>query len=177
MELTESALLLEVPAAEGAVGRWRQHLDTAATLEVPAHITALFPFVPSASIDDDVLARVAAVTGSTEPFDLILDRTAWFGSEVLWLAPADPGPYRDLTSRLWAAFPDQPPYGGAHADVVLHLTVGSVGTQVPVAELRRAERHLSGSLPIHQRVDRLALWVGGGAPGSWRRVRELTFGS
>jgi hypothetical protein len=43
---------------------------------------------------------------------------------VLWLAPDDPAPFRELTDRVYAAFPEHPPFAGAFADVVPHLTVG-----------------------------------------------------
>jgi hypothetical protein len=48
---TESALLIPVPAAEPTVQRWRERLDPACRLGVPAHVTLLYPFVaPGRSI-------------------------------------------------------------------------------------------------------------------------------
>ncbi len=44
---TETALLVEVPAAEPYVAQYRSKLDTNAGLGIPAHITVLAPFVPA----------------------------------------------------------------------------------------------------------------------------------
>jgi hypothetical protein len=43
----ETALIVEVPAAEVVVGRHRAALDRAAALGVPAHLTVLYPFRPA----------------------------------------------------------------------------------------------------------------------------------
>ena len=173
--MTQSALLVEVPAAELAVSGPRRELDPAAALGVPAHLTVLFPFVLPAAIDDQVLARVTAVADTVRPFDLALSRTAWFGDDVLWLAPDDPGPLRRLTDQMWAAFPEHPPYGGVFDDVVPHLTVGQAGSHAAPDALRTVEPGVAGRLPVRQRVDSLSLWVGGTRPGSWRRSREFPF--
>ena len=43
----ETALIVEVPAAEVVVGRHRAWLDRAAALGVPAHVMVLYPFRPA----------------------------------------------------------------------------------------------------------------------------------
>jgi hypothetical protein len=45
-ESGQSALIIEVPEAEPAVARCREHLDASDALGVPAHITVLAPFMP-----------------------------------------------------------------------------------------------------------------------------------
>jgi hypothetical protein len=50
-----SALIVEVPAAEPAVARHRERLDSSAPLGVPAHITVLYPFLPPGAIGPAVL--------------------------------------------------------------------------------------------------------------------------
>ncbi len=67
---TESALLLEVPAAEPAVGGARAHHDSSAPLGVPAHLTVLYPFVPQPTWDARALLRVAAVAAAAAPVEL-----------------------------------------------------------------------------------------------------------
>ena len=71
-----SGLIIEVPEAEPAVGELRMRLDRVASLGVPAHVTALFPFVAAASIDADVLDRIADVACGSHPFDYLFSRTA-----------------------------------------------------------------------------------------------------
>jgi hypothetical protein len=57
-EELQSALLLPVPAAESVVGPHRARRDASARDGVPAHVTVLYPFLPTA-IGPDVLAALA----------------------------------------------------------------------------------------------------------------------
>jgi hypothetical protein len=62
-----SALIVEVPAAEPAVARRRERLDSSAPLGVPAHITVLYPFLPPGAIGPAVLGdlgRLFAAAGA-----------------------------------------------------------------------------------------------------------------
>ena len=43
--------------------------------------------------------------------------------DVVYLAPEPDAPFRRLTAALASAFPDYPPYEGAHEEVIPHLTV------------------------------------------------------
>ena len=130
---TESAVIVAVPEAEPVVGTLRADLDRAAGWGVPAHVTVLYPFLPPDRIDDRALTALAAAIRTVPAFDLVLPRTAWFDDSVLWLAPEPDQPFRALTAAVWARFPDYPPYGGGHADVIPHLTVGH---DAPAAVLR-----------------------------------------
>lgn len=40
------------------------------------------------------VAAAEPVVATVAPFELVLDRCAWFGEDVLWLAPVDDGPLR-----------------------------------------------------------------------------------
>lgn len=86
-EATETAVIIPIASAENAVSKHRLRLDVAASEGVPAHVTVLFPFVPPIEVDDEVIARLAAVFAATSAFDCNFDRCAWFGDAVLWLAP------------------------------------------------------------------------------------------
>jgi hypothetical protein len=91
---------------------------------------------------------------------------------VLWLEPEPGQPFRSLTAAVWAAFPEQPPYGGAHQDPVPHLTVAeSRMAGLPAAQA--AERTVQAGLPLRTPVDRLLLIAGAEAPRSWRVLHEL----
>jgi hypothetical protein len=153
----ESALLVCVPAAEPTVGTYRARLDASAREGVPAHLTVLYPFLPPALIDDAVLAALAALFGCVTAFGFTLDRVRWFGDEVVWLGPADEAPFRALTGMAFAAFPSCPPYGGAYADVIPHLTVGDHGG---AAELRAAAEAVSRWLPIEAVATEVTLMTG-----------------
>ena len=100
-----SALVVLVPEAEPVVARQRQLLDASAPLGAPAHVTVLLPFVPPAEQDESTLARVGATVRAVPAFRYAFRRTDWFGDDVLWLAPEEPGPFRELTERVQAAVP------------------------------------------------------------------------
>lgn len=165
-----SALVVAVPEAEPVVGHLRQRLDGSARLGVPAHVTVLFPFVPVTDVDDQVLRTVAEVVGSLAPFGYAFPRTDWFGDAVLWLAPADPGPFRELTSRVVAAFPQHPPFEGAFEDVVPHLTVGH---RHPRPVLEAAEREVLPRLPVTGWATEVLLLTETASGGRWEQRAAL----
>lgn len=172
----ESALIVPCPAADPALGHHRARLDRAAEVGVPAHVTVLYPFRPEPAVDDD--ERLRALLAAVPAWTTCFDRTAWFDDAVLYLAPADPAPFVELTAVVAAAFPEHPPYGGAFATVVPHLTVGS--SERDVDALRAAERAVLPRLPIEQAVDHVELWCGPAlatAPAaSWRRRASYRLG-
>jgi len=170
MPHTETAVLVLLPEVDEVVGPYRARMDRAAGLGVPAHVTVLYPFVPPDAVDARVIDALAAAVATVPAFDVTFDRTAWFDDRVLWLAPAPAGPFRDLTRAVWAGFPAHPPYGGAHDDVIPHLTVGH---DVPVDALRAAAAAIAPRLPVRARVTRAWLLRGSAEPGSWQRVVDL----
>ena len=172
MAETVSAVLVPVPEAERVVSRHRARLDAAATAGVPAHVTVLFPFVAPAAITAGTLAALAAAVAPVRPFDCQFPDTAWFGSDVLWLAPRPDEPFRALTRVVAGAFPGYRPYDGAFDDVVPHLTIGDRPSG-GAAELRAAEAGVLPLLPVTARISSVWLMTGGAAPGSWRTVAEF----
>ena len=85
----ETALVVEVPAAEHVVGQFRAQLDANALLGVPAHITILAPFMPAGRIDAGTLADLESLASGIEAFDFC--STARPGSE-----PACSGSGREI---------------------------------------------------------------------------------
>ena len=166
----ESALVIEVPEAEAAVARHRERLDENAAMGIPAHITVIAPFLPRAGIGAPVLDELSRLLGGVPRFRFRLARTAWFGEQVLWLAPDDPGLFSALTERVYAAFPACPPYGGQHEDVVPHLTVG---LHQPLAEMLAAEEALRPQLPIEAQATAVTLLVGPASGGQWTRTARF----
>jgi 2'-5' RNA ligase len=159
-----SGLIVEVPEAEPVVARLRERLDASAPLGIPAHITVLFPFMPPSAIDPAVLAELAHLFAAISRFRFRLDHTDWFGNEVLWLAPRDPGPFRALIEAVHQAFPAFPPFEGQFSDVVPHLTVGKGH---PVSDLRAAEESVRAHLPIDGHATEVTLVTQQSAGGRW----------
>ena len=169
---SESAVLIPVPEAERVVSCHRDRLDRAAAWGVPAHVTVLYPFVAPPAITAATIAVLADAVRTISAFDCVFSATAWFGEEVIWLAPRPDEPFRALTHAVSAAFPGYLPYGGVYNDVIPHLTIGDRPTG-GVAELRAAEADVLRWLPIQARISRVWLMTGNAAPGSWYAVAEL----
>jgi hypothetical protein len=51
----QTAVIVPVPAAEPMVSRWRARLDSSGAPGMPAHITALYPFVPEKRLTGGLL--------------------------------------------------------------------------------------------------------------------------
>jgi hypothetical protein len=67
------------------------------------------------------------------PFGFALTRVGRFPG-VLYLAPEPAGPFVRLTTECNARWPDFAPYGGAHDQVVPHLTVAEGPEPAGLAE-------------------------------------------
>lgn len=151
-----SGLVVLIPEAEPAIGHLRDRLDPNAPYGVAAHVTVLFPFLPPDAIDSGVLDRLGELFAGVPSFSYAFERTDWFEQDVLWLAPTDDRPFRHLTRLVHRAFPDYPPFEGAFADPIPHLTVGH---ESPIEALRAAEDELAGLAPVTGRASRVTLLV------------------
>lgn len=157
MAVPQSALVVLAPAAEAAVGKFREAHDPSATEGMPAHITLLYPFKPPGEIDAAVLDRLRQCFAAFAPFHYSLAVTRRF-PDVLYLAPEPDHPFRRLTLAVWQLFPETPPYGGRHANVVPHLTLAQLADghrlDEVAAEFERASRQ---ALPIRAMASEVAL--------------------
>ena len=160
-------------AAEVAVGEHRRNLDGAAAWGVPPHVTVLYPFVePALAHQPGTLDAIREAVRRVPAFDCSFAETSWFDQEVLWLAPNPAQPFKDLTTGIFEAFPDYPPYAGAHDESVPHLTVGE-RRLADLSALTHAEQKVSAHLPCFARIDTVLLIEGASAPQSWRLVQEF----
>lgn len=165
-----SCLIIEVPAAEPAVRQHRDRLDASARAGIPAHITVLAPFMPPETTDATALAELERLFKGASRFRYRLDRTGWFGDDVLWLGPRDAAPFRALTQRVFRAFPAFPPFEGRFDDVVPHLTIGHGH---PLSDLRAAEDSVRARLPIDGYADTVTWITRQPAEAHW--VKAATF--
>ena len=172
----ESAILVPVPEAEPVVGQLRARLDRSASRGIPAHVTVLYPFVPPEQITAAVIAKAAAAVASVRSFDCQFAGTGWFGDQVVWLAPEPASPFRALTAAVHAAFPKCPPFGGAFAEVIPHLTVGD-RPEGRLGVLGAAEAEVLPALPVRTHVSRAWLMTGTQAPGSWQLRATFPLGT
>ena len=155
--MIESALLVLVPEAEPLVGPFRAEHDPAAAEGIPAHVTVLYPFVAPADHDAAVDRALAETFASFAPFEGRFAEIKRLPG-VLTLAPEPAERFRELTVSLWQRFPDHPPYGGKHPDIVPHLTIGLNDDETALDSLERAFAVAAADhLPISSTVRSVAL--------------------
>jgi len=171
-----SALIIEVPEAEPLVHRWRVHYDPVAARGVPAHITVLYPFVEPEACDESTLEEVQRAVVGAEPFDYELVRVDGFPG-VIWLRPEPDEPFKDLTKRLAAAFPDHPPYEGLIDEPQPHVTTAMVSFGIDQAELAsRIREDVGWRLPLRCSATVVSLFVEH-EHDAWRRFGTVPLGA
>jgi 2'-5' RNA ligase len=167
----ESAIIVPVTVPVG-VNRLRERMDPSAAQGVPAHVTLIYPFMPPGRLKDDVRRTIEQIIASESVFPFTLSSVhRW--PNVVYLAPEPVEPFRRLTTALAAAFPDYPPYEGAHDDVVPHLTVAQ---DVPEDYYAAAEHALPAMLPIRD-IAREAWLIGHTPDQAWHTLWRLPFGT
>jgi 2'-5' RNA ligase len=98
--------------------RYSPHLLTI----FPAEITLLYPFVPMDELES-ACQTLRVIGTEIAPFEIIMRGYGRFPGTT-FMAPADPVPILAVFHRIFAAFPDYPPYRAAFGnDLHPHMTV------------------------------------------------------
>jgi len=151
-----SVLQVPVPELEEFVRGRTLHYDASYLSTDPdhvhAHVTALGPFADA--LTPDIERRIAAIAAETPAFDFVLAQVATFADGIIHLLPEPDEPFRKLTARLAAEFPEHPPYEGRYGDVAPHLTLDLLSPDVTEASTLAL---LDGVLPARCRATRLDL--------------------
>ena len=143
----ESGIVIPVPEAEGVVGRFRTLHDPQARFGVPAHITLLYPFDHPSKVSRS-LSSLQNLFAEVPPFEFSLAEVRRF-PETVFLHPEPVESFVSLTEKLVRAWPEFPPYGGAFASVIPHLTVADrAATDV----LDTVAESIARSLPLRCRA-------------------------
>lgn len=154
-----TTVILPVPILDDLIDR------SAQSVGMPAHVTILYPFLRAGALDCENRRALASLILGTAAFPLTLERLGRFPPSIVYLAP-DPGePFTALTRALAERWPGHLPYGGAHEEVVPHLTVG-YEAEVPAELIRK--------LPVQTRAEEA--WMMGRAPGRWIRLARFPLG-
>jgi hypothetical protein len=161
-----SALIVPVPELDPVVGPHRRALDSGAVLGVPAHITILYPFMPTAALGPSVLAELRHLFAVIDAFEISLASIDWFAREVVFIRPEPDDALRQMTTLVAERWPHWPPYEGAHPDPTPHLTIGDNGDDIAMTKAAHA---VGESLPIDVEVSEVQLYTGSLEPGSWQR--------
>jgi 2'-5' RNA ligase len=158
--LAESALVLLVSEAEPLVKPFRDLHDPAAAKGMPAHITLLYPFKSPDELDGAVLDDLRQCFAGFAPFRFTLAETRRFEAPiaVLYLAPEPADEFRALTEAIWRRWPDTPPYGGRHPEIIPHLCVAQVDDRRQLDQIAlRFAPAAKNALPIEASAAEVAL--------------------
>ena len=167
----ETALVLVLDEAEPFDAVRRDLAIATAARGIPFHVTLLYPFAPRDELTDAVIAETRSFFAAREPIEFYLTRIATWPS-VVYAAPEPDAALRECMQALFARFPAWPPYGGLHAEVVPHATLGEdVDATRVVAEI---ERRLAAHLPRRYKPD-AAVLLEEFAPDEWRLRERFPF--
>jgi hypothetical protein len=154
----ESALVILVPQAEALVKPFRDEHDPAEAAGVPSHVTLLYPFVSPDEIDAAVLAELRGCFLQFASFRYSLVAIRRFPAGVLYLALEPEEPFRRLTRAIWDRYPQTPPYGGSHCDIVPHLSVARLADERQLDHVADGfARAARGKLPIRATASEIVL--------------------
>lgn len=155
------------------MGSYRAKYDPSAPVGVPAHITINYPFVP-ATAGSMHQSKLRELFGRFPEFDFVLERIMRW-PDVLYLAPEPADRFTALIEAVSASFPDSPPYGGAFAQVIPHLTIAQLDDIKLLAEVE-ADFQVSavGKLPVRSHAERV--WLISNRSGYWETVQSFSLG-
>ncbi|HMI29947.1 MAG TPA: 2'-5' RNA ligase family protein [Gaiellaceae bacterium] len=121
---------------------------------IPFHITLLWPFAPADELTEELFGDVRSLFAAQAAFGFALTRVAMWPRDV-YAVPEPEGALRACMGALHARFPQWPPYGGIHADVVPHATLGEdINAESVYSEI---ERRVAPHLPARYKAERATL--------------------
>jgi 2'-5' RNA ligase len=170
----ESALVVLVPEAEALVGSFRERYDSSAAFGMPAHITISYPFLSGTPVDARAIDRLGATFSRLPSFRFSLIEPRLFPN-VLYLAPRPDEPFKNLIGAVARLFPASPPYSGAFAKVIPHLTVAQPDLAEELEVVRREfEAACAAKLPVD--VFAREVWLMDNQNGWWEKRLAFRLG-
>jgi 2'-5' RNA ligase len=148
-----TGLVLLVPEADPVVGRWRDRYDPHAPGGVPAHVTVLYPWLPTAEVTPAEEAALAALIATHPPFTLTFAAFGRFPA-ALWLAPDPSEPVRRLTRAVVARWPRCTPYQGRFDGDHPHLTIADGRDPTRLTDVTA---DITPHLPLHTTITAVTL--------------------
>jgi 2'-5' RNA ligase len=168
----ETALVIVIDDAEPFEEIRREFAAWSIARGIPFHITLLHPFARREELTEALLVDLRAFFAPRKPFEFELTRVAMWPRDV-YAVPEPDGELRNCMQALFALFPQWPPYGGIHPDVVPHATLAedldaaAVGGEI--------ERRIAPYLP-HRCQARDVSLLEEYAPDRWRERERFPLG-
>jgi 2'-5' RNA ligase len=170
----ESALVVLIPEAENLVKSFRDQYDPFAAAGFPAHVTILYPFKSPDELTAEVITTLQDLISRQPSFQVSFREFQGF-PDTLYLAPLPAEPFRHLTEVIVDRYPDTPPYAGAFAEIVPHLTVAKVSDIRTLDKIAEEFREVARrKLPISARVNVVSLMDN--LSGSWKVRAQFPLG-
>lgn len=170
-----SAVIVRVAEAEHFLTALRGAFERSTFLdvEVPPHITLLYPFLPPQQITPQVLGKLRTGLMRVQPFSYSFHEARCFPG-VAYLAPDPIEPFVALTRSVNRLFPWLEPYRGKYAALVPHLTVAAGEDAFVQAVQLEAQKALLRHGRIHANCN--AVEVIENSSGLWRQHSVLPCG-
>ncbi|ALE73077.1 hypothetical protein FRP1_08175 [Pseudonocardia sp. EC080625-04] len=150
----QTAVLLPVAELDPVLAVIAGRRPDAVRPGIPAHLTLLYPFLPTTEVTEGVVDRCRALSAGTGRLTCRFTRTH-VGPTMISTAPEPAGPVAALATALRAQWPDHPPYGGRFGpDPEPHVTLalGPVedpgGISGPADTLLPIEAHLDTAVLV-----------------------------
>jgi 2'-5' RNA ligase len=161
----ETALVIVVDDAAPFDELRRELMPEEVASGIPFHVTLLHPF-------GEQVGAARSFFAERNPFEFALTRVAMW-PDVVYLVPEPDDALRVLMQGLFVHFPEWPPYGGVHDDVVPHATLGEGVDAASV--FADVERRVAPHLPHGCQARDVSL-LEEYAPGRWRERERLPLG-
>jgi 2'-5' RNA ligase len=168
--LLESSIDLQYPDLSRLFSPWR---DAHETKGIPPHISLLYPW-RAAPVDDRDVDAVRAAIANCAAFAIRFSAIGRFPKKrVLYLKIQKNGALRALMEAVHDAFPETPPYGGGHREIIPHLTIATARDDFELDRLEQEMRHkLAARLPLAVEA-RSVIVAQENSDGIWSTVAEL----
>jgi len=170
--MAPTVIIVPVPEAEPAVDLLRRANTPDGAEGMPAHVTLIYPFTEDSQLVADRIAEVRAVLEQFSAFEFVLSEVRRFDNlpneSYVWLAPTPGWPFVQMVEELASAFREYPPFGGAFATVIPHLTIAA-STDADL--LDRVANQAAAALPIKARAETACIMQRVG--GRWRLAAEF----
>ncbi|MFD9601984.1 2'-5' RNA ligase family protein [Streptomyces sp. NPDC059970] len=144
--------------------------------ETHAHITLLGPFVDRDLMTSELLDQLRQLFKKVSPISFTLDSPPMtLPDGTVYLDPEPADTFSDLTRQLWEAYPEYPPFGGAHSAPQPHLTLAYPWAPGHSQDTMRAVAPEVGPL-LPVRLEAATACLNWYEPGCSRTVASFEFG-